>query len=130
MGIRVCDLDEFVAYVNEFDTRIAKAMQRIDDAVQDVTATINANMRELVEIHLTKPIEEIVTGATCGWMSSYYQELIDGMCFQGVWGLRNIGISYIVCACMVVCLIFLMYCLWRRTVDNINKWKEEHTVEI
>eukprot|EP00406_Dinophysis_acuminata_P010886 CAMPEP_0179226042 /NCGR_PEP_ID=MMETSP0797-20121207/8611_1 /TAXON_ID=47934 /ORGANISM="Dinophysis acuminata, Strain DAEP01" /LENGTH=826 /DNA_ID=CAMNT_0020933061 /DNA_START=96 /DNA_END=2576 /DNA_ORIENTATION=- len=127
---RTCGLEEFVAYVHEFDTRIGKAMRRIDDAVQNVTASINITLRELVHAHVTGPIDEIADGTTCGWMSQHYQKLVDGMCFQGVWGVRNIGVSYIWCSCAVVVLIVLMYALWRRSLDNVNEWKREAQVSI
>jgi len=119
---RTCTLAEFDTYYNEFDVRVRKTMERIDDSATRKAAEIKTSLKNLVDEFLIDPVTNLVNGLTCGWLPPYYHGFIDGLCFQTVWGLRRIGQAYVMCASFTLVFVFTMYIVWRRSVDNVNAW--------
>lgn len=117
-----CNLAKFVTYVNDWSIRFEKVFQRVDDSAQTTLSSINATLRNLVDQNLVSPISKIQEGANCGFVSQTYRGVVDGLCYQGVWGLHAIGNSYLVLAILSAILIVVMYILWRRSLDNVNSW--------
>jgi len=117
-----CTLPDFVTYVSGFDQRIDRVLSNLDTSVVAVKSKINVDMQATVRTYMLQPIEEIADGVTCGFLALYYQEMIDGLCYQGVSGLRDISRSYLACAIISLTMIILMYAIWRRSIDNANHW--------
>jgi hypothetical protein len=115
-----CTLEEFSDYLAGFDERIQKTMARVDVTTAATADQINGEMRNLVEAHIVSPINDIVDGIQCNWLSAYYQETVWGVCYQGVVGLNRIGAVYVALGLLLVLLIAIMYALWRRAVDNVK----------
>jgi hypothetical protein len=120
-----CDLEDFVKYVQDFDSRIEKVMARLDDATNTLMDTITKNMLGLVDRYVLGPIISIADGITCGFLPTVYRDVVSGLCYQGVVGFRNIGKSYVVVALAVLFLAVVMYALWRRAIDNVNAESEK-----
>jgi len=116
-----CNLQEFVQYIKEFDTRINKTMTRLDTVVGETGSGISTGLKDLVNTYLLKPIGLVVDGVTCGFIAVTYRRIIDGLCYQSVVGFTRIGQSYTACGVLGMFVIILMYGLWRRTVDNVNE---------
>lgn len=121
--IEYCTLDEFNTYVRGFDARIEKTLRRVDDATLFVSAKITSDMEGLVTQYFISAIDRIVAGSSCGFLTKTYREFIDGLCYQGLWGLIMISRAYVGLAAVTIGLIVLMYIVWRRAVDNFNKFK-------
>merc|ERR1719401_2176267 len=119
---RSCTLPQWVSYVREFDERIQVTFDRVDTTVPLVLTGINVDMQDAVNEYMLDPIDRIANGVTCGFMVALYQETIDALCYQGVVGLRAIARSYVACAVLTVLLMILMYGVWRRSIDNVNRW--------
>jgi len=117
---RTCNLEEFVAYVQGFDQRIANTLSRLDTVTAGTMTGITMDLRGLVNTYVLNPVLGIVDGITCGFMPTVYREVVDGMCYQGVVGFRTIGKSYVIVSVSVLLLALVMYVLWRRVVDNTN----------
>lgn len=126
---RMCTLDEFNAYYAKFDARIDKTMKGIDDTVALKQGGINTDLKNLVYQYIVDPISNIIDGITCGWLPVHWQSMVDGMCYQGVWGLRKIGQGYVTSAVFMIFYIIAMYAIWRRTVDNYNSSLESPQAE-
>lgn len=117
---KMCTLSQFTQYIKGFATRVDKAMKRIDDTVDEVGTGISVGLRQLVDANIVGPIETIASGVTCGFLSSFYREMVNGFCYQGVYGFYMIGRSYVGCGVMAIFMTMLMYGLWRRSIDNVN----------
>lgn len=117
----LCNVQEFSDYVKDYKTRILQAMKRIDLAVTEVGPAISKGLRGIVEEDLIAPIDRVANGVTCGLMGGFYREMVDGFCYQGINGFIVIGQSYVACGAMLVFLVLLMYGVWRRAIDNVNK---------
>jgi hypothetical protein len=115
-----CTLDEFRTYTTAFDQRIGLTMARVDATTSSVSSQINDDMRGLIQTEILDPINGIINGVQCNWLSQYYQEVIWGICYQGTVGLNKIGMTYVGLGFLLVCLIAVMYALWRRAVDNVK----------
>jgi len=122
---KLCTLAEFETYVQGFDVRIQRAMQRLDAVVQAKSAVVNVELRDHVNQGIVGPIVRVADGITCGWLPANYQSMVNGLCFQGVWGLRKIGQAYVLSGAFILVLVVAMYAVWRRAVDNVNHWKPE-----
>jgi len=119
---RTCNLQEFVEYIKQFDQRIEKVLARIDTVVPEVKQTIDVKLRKLVETYVTTPVDTMVEGVRCQFLAETYNGMLDGLCFQGVWGFSSVAKSYIFCGCLVVILTALMYVTWYFAKDNANTW--------
>jgi hypothetical protein len=117
-----CTLAQFVTYVGDFDTRIDNVMKNVD-AAQVANLEKIKSIKTIVDTHIISLIDKVADGATCGFLGKTFRELIDGFCYQGVWGFDRIASSYVASAVFTLILIFVMYGLWRVSVDNISQWK-------
>lgn len=115
-----CTLQEFSDYIAGFDERIGNTMARVDATAAATADTIAVDMRALLESDVFAPITAIVDGIQCNWLSEHYQETINGVCYQGVVGMNQIGTVYVAVGVLLVLLIIIMYALWRRAVDNVK----------
>lgn len=120
---RTCTLSEFVAYVQSFNATINRVLSRVDTTVPEVKDIINVDMRAAMDTFLLDPVTEIVDGVTCGFVATTYQELIDGLCYQGVNGFTTVARSYVACAALSCILLLLTFTLWCRGVNNFNAWE-------
>merc|ERR1712151_543370 len=118
-----CTLSEFQAYVQSFNSTLEKVLSRVDATVPEVKEIIDVNMRNLVDTFVIDPVTEIVDGVTCGFVAKTYQELIDGLCYQGVVGFNAVTRSYVACASLSFVLLVVMFVLWCRGVNNVNAWE-------
>lgn len=124
---RTCSLPEFAKYVRAFGPRLEKVLQRLDEQMEREQPSIGSTMRMLMEEHVLHRSDFIANGVTCKFFASYYQELINGSCYQGVYGLRGIAKSYVWCALLAAMLIFSMYAVWCRSKGNIENWNVDRT---
>eukprot|EP00929_Paragymnodinium_shiwhaense_P060015 TRINITY_DN3000_c0_g1_i1.p1 TRINITY_DN3000_c0_g1~~TRINITY_DN3000_c0_g1_i1.p1 ORF type:complete len:846 (+),score=247.23 TRINITY_DN3000_c0_g1_i1:107-2644(+) len=118
-----CTLAEFVTYVQEYDLRLKKVFERLDTTVASVGPQITGNLQSLVDQYILQEIDTVADGAGCGFLGLTYRAMVDGFCFQGVYGLVSIAGAYVATAVLVLILIVVMYILWRISADNYNKWQ-------
>eukprot|EP00929_Paragymnodinium_shiwhaense_P032229 TRINITY_DN17902_c0_g1_i1.p1 TRINITY_DN17902_c0_g1~~TRINITY_DN17902_c0_g1_i1.p1 ORF type:complete len:835 (+),score=197.17 TRINITY_DN17902_c0_g1_i1:54-2558(+) len=120
--VKDCTWSEWVQYVATFQQRIQADLQRIDNTSASVQTQITSGLQTSVSTHLLTPIHDMVSKVNCNFMADAYAGVIDGMCYQGVPGLRMIGYSYVACGVFGILLIIAVYAIWRRTIDNVNAW--------
>merc|ERR1712070_1290860 len=109
---RTCTLPEFVSYVHNFSSMIDAVLSRVDSTVPEVKEAINVDMRNVVNTSLIIPVTEMIDGVTCGFIATTYQELIDGLCYQGVVGFTTVARSYVACAALSFILLLVTFTLW------------------
>lgn len=119
-----CDLPTLNEYFRDFDERIELVFRRVDLQASQTQNEIDVNMRKLVKRFILDPIDGIADGAGCGFLSIIYREFVDGLCFQGAWGLISISKSYVGVALLALVLVFVMYIVWRIGIDNLEKWQK------
>jgi len=119
-----CSLAEFELYMQQFDVRIDKVMKRVDSAARSVATKIHVDMSTAVEKHVLTPVLHVADGLRCGFLAGFYQETIDGLCYQSVKGFNQIGQCYVACALLSLLLLLLTYAVWRRSIDNVNASKK------
>lgn len=124
-----CDFKTWVAHVRDFNVRIRKSLQRVDKTVDESGSTISSGMFALVEQYVFTPIDQIADGVTCGFMSRYYRQVVDGLCYQGAVGFSNLGTAYQWVGGISLVMTILTYAIWRRTVDNVNAAKKAGAAE-
>lgn len=117
-----CNLAEFNDYVRRFGERINKVLTRVDDTVPLVSVRINTDLQDLTTRFVTEPMNEIVERATCGFLTAAYRNMVGSLCYQGVRGMRMVGVGYTMAAILGLILSAFMYAYWRRSVDNWNEW--------
>lgn len=127
---KTCNLADFVTYVQEFGDRIEKVMRRIDDTVEKKGSDIDQGLRDVVQEHIIGPIEGIANGVTCGFIGEAYDNFVGGMCYQAVAGFIDIANSYLACGILTLFMQILMYGVWRRSIDNVNRQKDVVVVNI
>jgi len=115
-----CTLPQFITYLQKYNQRISNVLSRVDAETAFQQDKVRNGLYNLVNAYILGPILQIANGVTCGWMGQIYSQMVDGMCFQGVYGLKALSDAYIACACFAVPIIPIMYLQWRRGVDNIN----------
>jgi len=120
-----CDIQTYATYIGDFPNRLNTVIQQLDAEVVDGLNKINNQTRAIVEKHLLTPIEEVANGVTCGFFGTFYREVVESLCYQGVFGIRRIGWSYVSTGILTVIFIVLMFSMWRRLSDNRNLWEEE-----
>eukprot|EP00929_Paragymnodinium_shiwhaense_P066463 TRINITY_DN3333_c0_g1_i2.p1 TRINITY_DN3333_c0_g1~~TRINITY_DN3333_c0_g1_i2.p1 ORF type:complete len:844 (+),score=219.62 TRINITY_DN3333_c0_g1_i2:76-2607(+) len=123
--INDCTFAQYVAHVADFKTKIEADLARVDSTASSVNVKIGQDMKASVSLYLLKPIEVMVERVTCNFMHTALVGFKDGMCFQGVPGLRMIGYSYVACGVLGLILILVVYVIWRRTIDNVNAWDKK-----
>mmetsp|Transcript_53445 Transcript_53445/g.115513 ORF Transcript_53445/g.115513 Transcript_53445/m.115513 type:complete len:875 (-) Transcript_53445:149-2773(-) len=120
---KACTLVEFEVYMRDFDERIRKVIERLDDAVPTALTNIDLDMRRIVKEFVQDPINGVVGGSNCNFLSDAYHGIIDGYCYQAVISLRMMGNSYAVCGFLILVTIICSYGIWRRSIDNVNSWE-------
>jgi hypothetical protein len=122
---RPCALAEFKTYVQQFDLRVKHVMENIDSSQGTVGTLINDGLRNAVTNTFIKAIDRFADGAGCGFLGILYREMIDGLCYQGIFGLGKITEAYVAVMVLVVIMIILAYALWRRVKDNYDNYTQE-----
>lgn len=125
-----CNLVEFKQYIQDFDVRIQKTFARMDVKVASVGPTITGTLQSLVKQFILDEIDVVADGAGCWFMTKTYRSMIDGFCYQGVYGLIMIANAYVATAVLCLIMILILYTLWRVSADNYNKWKPSEEVVI
>jgi len=125
-----CSFADFVTYVNDFDTRIQRTMDRLDLTVVSTQSNIDVGLRNLVNTQIVGLIVNTTAGVNCGFMTQTYRGIVKGFCYQGVVGMGQISNSYVFSAVLVTLLMLMTYALWRRSVDNVNAWDKNKVVPI
>jgi len=118
-----CDLDEYSIYVAAHPQRITETIKNLDSQVTAGLDNINTQLRNLTETTLLAPIRDVANGVTCGFFGKFYREVVESICFQGVYGFRIIGWSYVSTGFITIAFIAMMFAVWRRTVDNYDEWE-------
>lgn len=121
---KYCDLAEFSQYVQDFGARLSLAIDRLDNATVVTLDAISTDLRALIHRYFVGEITEVANGVTCGFMPGIVKQVIDGMCFQGVDGLKVTANMYQISALLIMILAIDMYILWRIAADNITKYRE------
>eukprot|EP00933_Yihiella_yeosuensis_P007606 TRINITY_DN11271_c0_g1_i1.p1 TRINITY_DN11271_c0_g1~~TRINITY_DN11271_c0_g1_i1.p1 ORF type:complete len:864 (-),score=147.75 TRINITY_DN11271_c0_g1_i1:169-2760(-) len=119
---RRCTLVDFKTYVQEFDVRFGNVFQALDDEVAASSSKVQVDLKTTVDKFLIKPIRGVMNLLNCGFLTTFFKGLIDGMCYKSVVGFDQIAKSYVACAFVSILLVLLMYIIWRRHIDNINHW--------
>mmetsp|Transcript_157024 Transcript_157024/g.500800 ORF Transcript_157024/g.500800 Transcript_157024/m.500800 type:complete len:160 (-) Transcript_157024:837-1316(-) len=117
-----CTMQEFEDYLKKFDQVMEKVFARIDTEAGKLGAEIDTKLRNLVNTFLITPAMSIIDGVTCGFMPIFYRAVVDGLCFQGVVGLRMVAKSYVVLSFFMVFLAIAMYTFWSLAVSNYNAY--------
>jgi hypothetical protein len=105
------------------DLAIDFAFTEVDTTTQTVLPSISEDLRNLVNTHVLGPITQIVDSVTCNFLGEYYQNTVNAMCYQGVYGLERLGSLYVTEGFLLTISVLVMYALWRRTADNVNAQK-------
>lgn len=119
-----CDLASYSTYIGGFPNRITKVIQQLDREVVNGLDKINNQTRAIVNNKLLTPIKDVANGVTCGFFGTFYREVIESFCYQGIYGFRVIGWSYVSTGILTIVFIALMFAVWRRLIDNYDKWEE------
>jgi len=117
-----CNLEEYEQYIKEWDQRLENVLANIDDDVIASMTKVNTDMRDLVTGNVLRPVNAIVDAFDCSFMYPLYQDLVYGMCYQGMRGFSNMAYAYYACAMLMILLAFFMYRIWRRAHDNWETW--------
>jgi len=115
-----CKFNEVAQEWTAFADRIENTFIAVDTAVSETMTLIAQDMVNLVALYLLLPNQQLLEGFKCGFFGSAWQGLVDGLCYQGVYGIRNIGKGYEVCAIFLFLFSIWMYIVWRYTIDNVN----------
>jgi len=122
---KLCTLAEFEAYIIKWDARLTKTFKRIDDTVADIKDTVVVGMKGIVDEFIITPINITVNSSKCHFLETTYSGLVDGLCYQLVWGLVSVSSAYLACGVLTLIMIVLIYGVWRRSYDNYKSWEKE-----
>jgi len=122
---RKCDLSKLKIYMKSWDNRLGKTLERADAEVARIRTNVNKSLEHLLGLHINEPIDVLSGGATCNFMSAYFQEGIDSFCYQGVVGTRHITRSYVWCAIWTALLIPTMCGVYCRSKGNYENWSPD-----
>jgi hypothetical protein len=117
---KMCNMQEFETYISDFAARLNKVFAHVDNQVATTSSGITDGMNNLVNNSVIQPLLLIVDGSTCNWIGQTYTGMITALCFQGTYGLVMIATAYVWLAFLVAILIFVMYVLYRRSMDNVD----------
>uniref|UniRef100_A0A7S0FAR8 Uncharacterized protein n=1 Tax=Pyrodinium bahamense TaxID=73915 RepID=A0A7S0FAR8_9DINO len=116
-----CNLTEFKQYVNDYDGRISNVLDWLDEAVLATRDNISVSLKRLVEDRVLAPLNEVLDDTSCGFLATQYDKLVEGLCYQGVFGVWVMGWSYVACGVIATLLTPLIFAVWLRTTGN-NHW--------
>jgi len=117
---RFCNLEEFTEYVQQYKQRIDVAMDRLSDVTLTFTEELKVTFRGIIDTYFLDPLNKITSGITCGFLPPAYKGVINGMCFQGAVGFRQVGKAYTIFGSSVLAMAIVLYFAWRFEVDNVN----------
>jgi len=117
-----CKLQEFTDYVSDYHGRLEKLIKHIDSVVGNYKPSIKNSIDLLLETHGASKAQSIANSATCNFIAGYYQELLNGACYQGIWGARRIAKCFVWAASLTALLVGIMYAVWCRAMTNQTKW--------
>jgi len=117
---RMCNLPDFAEYVQEFSLRLERSVERLADVSISYMEDLRVTLRGILDRHLFEPIADIVDGFTCGYMPPAYADFINGMCFQGVVGVREVGRSSSIAGICALVMAITLYFAWRIESDNVH----------
>mmetsp|Transcript_8981 Transcript_8981/g.22632 ORF Transcript_8981/g.22632 Transcript_8981/m.22632 type:complete len:873 (+) Transcript_8981:76-2694(+) len=115
-----CSLAELRDHLAKFDERLDKVFQRLDAQTESMFPKISSDLRTATDKYLLNPVKDMINGLNCGFMAIAWQGWINSLCYQGVYGFREIASAFRMIGLTILGLALLMNLLWRRTVDNVN----------
>jgi hypothetical protein len=86
---------------------------------QNIPDSVSTRLHELIDSEIITPIDTVIDGMQCGWLTEYYQEAVWGVCYQGVAVVSQVGRVYVVLGTMLALLTVIMYVFWRGAHDNV-----------
>jgi hypothetical protein len=124
---KTCKLVEFNTYVSNFHGRLDKLIKLIDDTVAGHRPSIKSSIDFLLLTHGASKAQGIANSVTCNFLGQYYQDFLDGACYQGIWGARKVAKSYVWTAVLTGFLVIVMYAVWCRSKVNHEKWDPDRS---
>ncbi len=126
---RLCTYSEYVTYVAQLQADLAQTFANVDDQVSptggsSVVTDLRVNMRSVLQSTFLDPINEIIDGINCDYVSVAFNSFVDAMCTATVPGIVAIGASWVALALVGWLVILLEFYIWRRLKDNESKWIE------
>merc|ERR1712061_572627 len=85
-----------------------------------VKTDINVTLRETLDTHGMNPLDNMASSMQCNFLAPLYADVVDALCYQGMWGFRRIAASYTALGCLQVLLIPLMYTIYRVGRDKLD----------
>jgi len=119
--MQACSFDQWKQDYSDFKDRINTIMAAVDTELDNHQGTIDDDLIPIVESKLVTPQDEISSGATCGFVAPAWQGVVDGLCYQSVFGMRIIGKGYLLASYFLIMFAIWMYMVWRFTIDNVNQ---------
>jgi hypothetical protein len=119
---RSCDRDEYVRYLRNFDNRTEKVMARIDMATVMGMSSLKHVLDQAYMEHILGPAIRLSDKTTCDFMAQYYQESLDGLCWQGTLGFSMIVDAHGWAAYFTLILTVVMWGVWRLQKDNHDNY--------
>jgi hypothetical protein len=115
-----CNFKDYATYVEEFNLRIHEVFANIDDVQAAVGPKINNELRSTIQTTFIDAIDRVADGAGCGFLGMLYREMIEGLCYRGIYGLGKFLDAYIWVPVMICIMIIQAYLLWRWKLDNLE----------
>lgn len=113
-----CTLDEFNAFVKQFDTLLERAFFVLDTAVVDTLDDVKVKMRSVVDVNVLDPMYGVINQCNCHFMLDAWKGLLNGVCFSGTGGYIDLAYSYVILATAMLMLGIAYYIFWRIMRDN------------
>lgn len=114
-----CNLDGFTAYLSAYDSRLDTVLQRVDASTVAVQAAINVTLRQLLYNEFIGQLNSLEDMLQCDHLAASYTKIVDGMCYQGVYGAWLLGGSFVALALLQLFVALPMYLIWRIGRDNV-----------
>merc|ERR1712232_970498 len=114
-----CNLAEFATYIADFSTRLDTVLARVDLVTDQVRTDINVTLRETLDTHVMDPLDSMANNMQC-FLAPLYADMVDALCYQGMWGFRRIAASYTALGFLQVLLIPLMYTIYKVGRDRLD----------
>jgi len=92
----------------------------------DVSDSVRDNIKNVVNMGLIDPLDDNAD-LPCDWLVTGWQGVVDGLCYQTIYGTLRIGNAYLVSAYFCFLFAISAYVVWRRTIDNVNADDDEPT---
>lgn len=118
-----CTFDEYVSYMQKWPARLNGATERLNTAASSMNTKISVNLRTIVQTYIVAPIDSLLSMAKCGFMSTTYQTIIDGLCLQMTLGFQRIGNAYVMAALITLGSALISFYIFRHVQDNRDIWR-------